>query len=109
MINNEYIENIKDYTKEYIYSILPHKNLAFWGHSHRQHTYQYKNNSYYNLPSAGCTSDNLTNYMMISISDKGIVCENVDVMYDRKKFEKKINSSNYPDIEFIKKHFYKMV
>lgn len=76
-------------------------DLIFIGHEHRIFEINYNNKKVVDVGSSGCTSNNVTHYMILNINDGKYTLEKKELLYDREKFEKVFNESNYPEKDLI--------
>ena len=82
-------------------------DYMFYGHLHKERVDKVDNKTFYCLGSSGCTKDDKTMYYILDLSDD-IKLEKVVLKYDRKKFENRINSIDFPNKKDILKEFYGM-
>lgn len=80
-------------------------DYIFYGHRHKDRLDEYKGHKFYGLDSSGCTKDDVTCYYLIEVKDD-VSIEKIELKYDRKKFEKILNETEFPDKKHICEHFY---
>lgn len=93
--NNDYKRIMKEYDCDYM----------FYGHLHEERIDKINNKYFYSLSSSGCTFDNKTCYYVLNLDDN-INLEKIELIYDRKSFENRIKSIDFPNKNEILKEFY---
>lgn len=80
-------------------------DYIFYGHFHPGRYDEVGNKKSYCIGSSGCVHYDTTYYYVIDAA-KEINVKKIELKYNRKKFENRINNMNYPEIEMIKKSFF---
>ena len=101
----EHLDILKD--KRYIKVFQKETaDYIFYGHNHDEDYHEVDGRKYYGIGSSGCTKDDKTYYYEIKIDNKNVDIKKINLKYDRKCFERRINSINYPDKSAIKSIFF---
>lgn len=94
-------ENVKHLFRNYNYRFI------FFGHSHTEQFYKDNGHCvYFNLGSAGCTKENITHYTILEYDGKDYNIYKQKCIYDRKKFDEKMDRINYPEKEILRKIYF---
>jgi len=94
-------DNVKHLFRNYT------NHFTFFGHSHKNQFYKDHNDFIYvNVESVGCTKDDITYYTILEYDGKNYNIYKRKCIYDRKKFEKKLMDTNFPDKENMIKTFF---
>lgn len=106
---------IKDVTADYPFYLIDilNKNIVndviesleedyiFMGHEHRTFEINLENKQLTDIGSSGCTDDEDTFYTMVTIDEESVRIEQINIEYDRNKFEEVFKNSDYPEKDII--------
>ena len=94
------MKSIEDYfkTKECDYLFIGHEHKNFEIHDNNKHIIC--------VGSSGCVKTNKTFYTIIDINGENIIITKKEVEFDRDSFVNDLKSSEYPELDFIKKTFF---
>ncbi len=81
-------------------------DIIFFGHEHSELVIDGDSKKGYDVGSSGCTINNLTHYVILTINDNDYRIEKKEVTYDRSKFEQTMHNANYPDKNLIASTFF---
>lgn len=87
-IVNDVIENLEE-------------DYVFMGHEHRTFEINLENKQLTDIGSSGCTDDEDTFYTMVTIDEESVRIEQINIKYDRNKFEEVFRNSVYPEKDII--------
>ena len=77
------------------------EDYIFIGHEHRTFEINLENKQLTDIGSSGCTDDEDTFYTMVTIDEESVKIEQINIKYDRQKFEEVFKESNYPEKDLI--------
>ncbi len=99
----------KKLTEEHVKRVFRNyaNDFTFIGHFHQDDFYKSENERVYvNLSSVGCTKDNIATYTIFAFDGEDFSIYRKKCIYDRKKFEEKLENISYPAKEEIRKIFF---
>jgi predicted phosphodiesterase len=80
-------------------------NIIFYGHTHVK-SFLKKTKEYYNPGSAGCSKNNETSFIILTIRNNKIKVENKTLEYNKKALLDEYNNKKVPGREEIIRIFY---
>ena len=84
-------------------------DIIFIGHEHKPFEININKKRLIDVGSSGCTKDEKTHYIILSIKDNRINIKRKNVIYNRKEFEQNFNNTLFPDKELIGKIFFGII
>lgn len=87
------IDNLKD-------------DITIVGHEHRRNIIEHNDKKVIVVGSSGCVTDDNTFYTILSDETGDITVEKIDIKYDRDKFEKVFNETDFPEKELYNTMFF---
>jgi predicted phosphodiesterase len=99
----------KKLTHDYVKRVFRNysDDFTFMGHSHQDDFYKADNGRVYiNINSAGCTKGNITSYTIFEFDGENYSVYKKKCIYERTKFDEKLDSIFYPGKEEIRKKFF---
>lgn len=83
-------------------------NFTFFGHHHNEQVITVNGNVFVDVGSSGCSDSDVTSYTVLDYDGNDFKILKKKCIYDRKKFEDKMQNYNYPEKDFIQKTFFKI-